>query len=106
MENVLSSCRDAGTRALARAAFCCLALVLTGCTGLKQYRTGERACDTTASPTECQTNSIEVTANYVLGVVEFDDQGWLWSRKQMNAVFDRLADEDSTNGLLIVVFVH
>jgi hypothetical protein len=38
--------------------------------------------------------------------VEFDDQGWLWDRQQMNAVLDRFSVEDSTNGLLVMVFVH
>src|SRR5438876_12385255 len=85
---------------------CFLILFWVGCTGLKRYRTGEGACDTTSPAADCRSNSIEVTSSYLLGLVEFDDQGWLWSRQQMNAVLDRLAVEDSTNGLLIVVYVH
>ena len=83
-----------------------LVAFVTGCTGLKQYRTNYTACDTALSAANCQSNTIEVSTNYVLGLVEFDDQGWLWDRKQMNAVLDRFSVEDSANGLLMVVFVH
>ena len=88
------------------ALLCGLLLGAAGCTGLKQYRTDYRACDTALNPTNCQAHALETTTNYVLGLVEFDDQGWLWDRKQMTAVVDRFGEEDYANGLLIVVFVH
>ena len=77
-----------------------------GCTSLKQYRTDYRSCDTLAQGTACRTNAIEQTPDYMLGFVEFDDQGWLWDRRQMNAVLARFGREDYTNGLLMVVYVH
>ena len=106
MRKLLSFVRAQLSRILAAIAICCLILLWAGCTGLKQYRTAVRAFDATLSGAECAACSIELTTNYLLGLVEFDDQGWLWSRKQMDAVLDRLASEDSTNGLLIMVYVH
>ena len=83
-----------------------LALLAGGCTGLKQYRTDYNVHDATSNPTNAQRAALEVTTNYVLGLVEFDDQGWMWDPKQMDAVLQRFSEEDHTNGLLMVVFVH
>ena len=58
------------------------------------------------------TNVIEVATNYTMGFVEFDDQGWLYGKKetagrsQIQIVTQRAAEELQTNGLLFVVFVH
>lgn len=106
MTKLLSFLRLHISRVLAGVAVCCLIVLWAGCTGLKQYRTDDRACDGTTSNAACRASSIELTTNYLLGLVEFDDQGWLWNRKQMDAVLDSLASEDSTNGLLIMVYVH
>lgn len=79
-----------------------LLVLAAGCTPLKQYRTDYRE----NAPALCESNTVEVTTNYLLGVVEFDDQGWLWDRRQMNTVVDRFMAEDNASGLLLVVFVH
>jgi len=78
--------------------------ILTGCAPLQQYRTAYPPYP--PAQTGAPTNAIEETPEYVLGFVEFDDHGWLWNSSQMRAVVDRVAREDDTNGLLIVVFAH
>ena len=83
-----------------------LLLLAAGCTRLQQYRTNYHPSDTALTPADAQASTLEVTPNYVLGLVEFDDQGWLWDRRQMTTVLDRFMVEDHTNGLLMVVFVH
>ena len=45
-------------------------------------------------------------ASYLLGFVEFDDQGQIWDRKQMWAVIDSLNAEAAEKDLLMVVFAH
>ena len=106
MRNLLLCCLRPARRFCAVTLLCGLSLLGAGCTSLHQFRTDYRAGDTTAHGAECRTNSIEVTPDYLLSFVEFDDQGWLWDRNQMNAVLDRFSTEDSTNGLLMLVFVH
>ena len=44
--------------------------------------------------------------HYLLGFIEFDDQGQLWNRKQMSAVVTELKKRALGHELLIVVFVH
>jgi hypothetical protein len=49
--------------------------------------------------------------NYILGFVEFDDQGIPYTRpsdgrNQMNALFDRMRVESSQRDLCIIIFVH
>jgi hypothetical protein len=75
---------------------------LLGCTQLKQYRTQYPTTGAQAP----EALAIEETSNYLLGFVEFDDHGWLWDRAQMNAVLQRIRDEDAKRGLLILVFAH
>lgn len=43
---------------------------------------------------------------FLLGFVEFNDQGLLFDRKQMNAVVSELKREAVQRDLLIVVFMH
>lgn len=76
--------------------------ILTGCTPLKQYRTQYSSQPGSVS----ESNAIEETSTNLLGFVEFDDHGWLWDGAQMRAVVDRIAAEDKTNGVVIVVFAH
>src|SRR5215472_8482493 len=86
----------------------------TGCTSVKQYRTGVEPIhyshfSHTHSPL---TNILEVATNYTLGFVEFDDQGWLYgttgtnNQLQIDLVSKSIQSEMATNPLLIVVFVH
>ncbi|RPH57456.1 hypothetical protein EHM82_01270 [bacterium] len=55
-----------------------------------------------------QRNSIEVTPQFMLGFVEFDDQGWFWDRNQLRSFEAAVRDDDQAakNGAIIVVFVH
>jgi hypothetical protein len=95
---------------LGAASVCCL--LLTGCTSEKQYRTKDEACPYDPQAAAKAGSVIEVGTNYLVGYVEFDDQGWLYgtnrtgARLQIEAVHDRFARELQTNGLLMVVFVH
>ncbi len=101
-------------RAWVLAAVALGALTVTGCAPFEQYRTiYPQPCvspGTTLSP-ECETHALQrlPTASgnrYLLGFVEFDDQGQLWDRKQMSDVVGTLAAEAGTKELLMVVFVH
>jgi hypothetical protein len=83
----------------------CLALV-AACTPHVQYRTELTPCDPGADFRVCEESCLEVRDEYLLGFVELDDQGWLWDRKQLQAVLAKLADEGARRDLLMVVFVH
>lgn len=96
-------------------AFAALAiLALSGCTPLKEYRTVYPAVciSATQQPSpECAVHALQQlpTAKgnrYLLGFIEFDDQGQLWNRKQMADVVGKLAGEAGKQDLLMVVFVH
>jgi hypothetical protein len=87
----------------------CLALLAAACVPNSAYRTTAGFCD---AP-DCRTGSIErhpVKADppteYLLGVVEFDDQGAKYSRDQMEALFTQLQSESASQDLCLVVFVH
>ena len=86
-----------------------LCLLLTsGCAGNKQYRTDLKVCANTSAP-EFHETALERTTNYLLGFVEFDDQGWLWSRAQMDKVLVAIKEEmgpNRENGVLLLTFVH
>jgi hypothetical protein len=89
-------------------------LLLAGCAPFKQYRTQYDLCINPGSTfsAECNPNtlqqlpSVNGDANYLLGFIEFDDQGQLWDRKQMWAVMDKFATTSAQQDLLMVVFVH
>ncbi len=100
-----------------------LILGLGACTPHQQYRTKLDLCtiQTTSLTTECglhtlqryqhlQPNSAdpshEAVQDYLLGFVEWDDQGMLFDRKQMDAVLNAVYDESVGKDLLIVVFMH
>ena len=87
---------------------------VTACAPFQQYRTvyPEVCASPTPAPSpECETHALQQlpSANgnrYLLGFIEFDDQGQLWDRKQMSEVVGKLAGEAGTKELLMVVFVH
>lgn len=94
-----------------------LMLMLAACTQHIPYRTNYDLCvsalknATSGHAQNCDSNAlqqqaVEGGASYLLGFIEFDDQGQLWSRKQMNAVIDKLWAESASKDLLMVVFVH
>jgi hypothetical protein len=85
------------------------ASLLVGCVANTPYRTTAGPCSTP----NCEIGSIEdhpVTADpsisYLLGIVEFDDQGAKHIPAQMDALFTRLEAESADQDLCITVFVH
>ncbi|MDB6062754.1 MAG: esterase/lipase/thioesterase family active site protein [Verrucomicrobiaceae bacterium] len=87
-------------------------VLISGCTSSRQYRTNYELCQSKFdAPSSCATSAIRSESladgsNYLLGFVEFDDQGQLWDRRQMAAVVDTLSEKAAGNDLLIVVFAH
>jgi hypothetical protein len=43
---------------------------------------------------------------FLLGIVEFDDQGWFWSRGQLDQVLDEIRRVSKDRGALILLFAH
>jgi hypothetical protein len=91
--------------------YCVLLPLLSGCIAHKQYRSDYTPCEIApnASTASCEKHALQRTtngdgSNYLLGFIEFDDQGQLWDRQQMSAVLNRIATEPRE--LLMVVFVH
>jgi hypothetical protein len=91
--------------------YCVLLPLLSGCIAHKQYRSDYTPCEIApnASAASCEKHALQRTingdgSNYLLGFIEFDDQGQLWDRQQMSAVLNRIATEPRE--LLMVVFVH
>src|SRR5450755_3042052 len=85
-------------------------IFLAGCTANSPWRTN---CASNAAQTG--TNSpdavIETSADYKLGFVEFDDQGWFWDRRQWDAVQQMIRAEagldqstNGTQGMVMVLF--
>jgi hypothetical protein len=84
-----------------------LSIVLgSGCAAHRAYRTNLTPCSTVGTNAVCKETAIEEGSSYLLGFVEFDDQGWLWSREQMDAVLERLRQEEARQRIVIVTFVH
>lgn len=86
---------------------------MTACAPLRQYRTAYDVCTSPSPnpPTTCDTHALqrisgEHGASYLMGFIEFDDQGLLWNRQQMSAVEGELSDMVGRTDLLMVVFVH
>jgi pimeloyl-ACP methyl ester carboxylesterase len=96
------------------AAVILIVICVTGCAPFQQYRTVYPDVCVSATPTpstECETHALQELPTsddnrYLLGFIEFDDQGQLWDRKQMSDVVGKLAAEAGTKELLTVVFVH
>lgn len=87
---------------------------VSACAPFQMYRTvyPEVCVSPTQKPSpECEAHTLQQlpTADgnrYLLGFIEFDDQGQLWDRRQMSDVVGKLAGETGTKELLMVVFVH
>jgi hypothetical protein len=94
----------------------CLAilfLLAAGCVANRPHRTylpvPSKNIATNGPPCNPATDSvIETNADFKIGFVELDDQGWFWGHRQWKAVKDQINSEEqsATNGLSIVVFVH
>lgn len=91
-----------------------LLLLVSGCAPFKQYRTQYDLCinPTPGFSPACNAHALQQLpsenngSDYLLGLVEFDDQGQLWDRKQMWSVMDKLATSAAQQDLLMVVFAH
>jgi len=89
-------------------------VAVTACVPFQQYRAIYPEVCISPIPTpspDCESHALQQlpTANgnhYLLGFIEFDDQGQLWDRRQMTDVVGKLAGEAGTKELLMVVFVH
>ncbi|OEY67665.1 esterase [Marinobacter sp. X15-166B] len=88
-------------------------LWLSACISHQQYRHDYHPCVSASPEADCQTSAIQVyqspaaeSQGYLLGFVEFDDQGHLWDRQQMRRVLDQFAEAGARRDLLMVVFAH
>lgn len=84
-------------------------VIVTGCASHTQYRTNPAVCP--GQGAECDTYAIHPFGNpsnpaYLLSFIEFDDQGHLWDRKQLNAITEHLSHEVNSRDLIMVVYAH
>ncbi len=94
--------------------FAIIILVLAAaCAPLKMYRTDLSVCESAAPENDCRRNALQFhrdpahpQQNYLLAFIEFDDQGQLFDRRQMDAVLTTLYEQAASQDLLITVFVH
>jgi pimeloyl-ACP methyl ester carboxylesterase len=89
------------------------AFVSAGCTPHKLYRADTKICVSSQPAQDCQEQALQEfkdpahpDAGYLLGFIEFDDQGQVFERQQMDAVLTALQTEAASKNLLMVVFVH
>jgi pimeloyl-ACP methyl ester carboxylesterase len=94
--------RSALSRVLAYILLC---LTITGCISHRQYRTDYSVCEISTS-NACDSHALQRYDRYLLGFIEFDDQGQLWDRAQAASVIDAITREAAEKEVLIVVFVH
>jgi hypothetical protein len=97
---------------LAAIALGVLLLLTIGCTANRPFRTSVAPCDTSQAGAACREAVIETAPDYTLGFVEFDDQGWFWNRRQLDAVEKMIRAEagldqpTNAQGIVIVLFLH
>jgi hypothetical protein len=85
-------------------------VVITGCAPNRIYKTDYRVC-TVSSGNSCdkhflQKHNAGADDAYMLGFVEFDDQGQLRDQTQMKALMESLYKVAANDRVLINVFVH
>lgn len=91
-------------------AFACTLLTLQACAPNKIYRDSYTVCH--ASVTEaCNSQAISIhnqgtDGDFQLGFVEYDDQGQLRDRKQMQTVLDHYYPIAGQDDVILTVFVH
>jgi len=90
-----------------------LALSLGGCAPHQMYRDDLTLCSDANPAENCSKNALQEYSSsaapddaYVLGFIEFDDQGALWDRNQMDAVVSWTNAHAANEDLLIMVFAH
>ncbi len=88
-------------------------LVLGACAPHKVYRQELALCTSVTPETQCQAAALQEYRDpeqpdkaYLLGFIEFDDQGQVFDRAQMGAVLKTLYERSASEDLLMVVFVH
>jgi hypothetical protein len=88
-------------------------LMFSGCAPHKLYRTDTEICVSDMPGAKCKDKALQELkdparpdAGYLLGFIEFDDQGQVFEREQMDAVVKALNERAARQDLLIVVFVH
>ena len=87
-----------------------LVLLLAACSSNEIYRGDYKTCTYKAAG-DCVKNALQVHApdeqgEYRLGFVEYDDQGQLRDREQMDAVLDEYQRIASSDDVLLITFVH
>ena len=87
-----------------------LVAFMLGCSSNDIYRSDYETCNYRAAG-DCSKNALQIYAEgekdeYRLGFVEYDDQGQLRDRKQMNAVLDKFRDLAAFEDVLLITFVH
>jgi pimeloyl-ACP methyl ester carboxylesterase len=89
------------------------AFAFAGCTPHKLYRTSTEICVSSKPELECKVRALQELkdpehpdSDYLIGFIEFDDQGQVFKRKQMDAVLNTLNEQAASQDLLMVVFVH
>ncbi|MDH5611859.1 MAG: lipase [Gammaproteobacteria bacterium] len=87
-----------------------LILLLSACSSNEIYRSDYEICNYRTSG-DCPKNALQVHAageqdEYRLGFVEYDDQGQLRDRKQMNAVLEEYQQLAAFDDVLLITFVH
>ena len=85
-------------------------LLLGGCSSSDPYRTNLDVCHPTLQ-TSCSSSAIiyddvKQTDEYYLGFVEFDDQGQIEKRDQMQSVVNKFYDIAAKEDVLLITFVH
>jgi hypothetical protein len=86
---------------------------LAGCTPQAQYRSNYTPCVSADLAHDCVDRAIQEyrpstagTPGYLLNIVEFDDQGQLFDRSQLDAVLNQISQQSAASDFLAVVFVH
>ena len=85
-----------------------LIVTLFSCTGYKMYRSDLAECSS-GPETDCEQHAVSHHPgidDYYLGFVEFDDQGQLKSREQMQTVLDTFYTIAGQDDIILKVFVH
>jgi hypothetical protein len=81
-------------------------LGLAACTPNQPYRNIVELCTVERHSANCAKHSLEQTSDYLLGYVEFDDQGVYHSRAQLDGLFDEIEARGRDRHMIMLVFVH
>lgn len=91
--------------------FIIFSIFISACSGNVQYRNDDKKICNYVKEGDCATSILqkstaEPDSPYMLGFIEFDDQGQLWQRDQMNMISDKFNEIAGREDVLIIVFVH